>query len=536
MSGAVAVGLFPRAHKLLAFIFLFVGSLAILTNVFHPRQMDFISYWAASVLALHGKAAAAYDMPAHRAVQETIAVFDSPMPFPYPPPFLIILLPFGLLPYTVAAGSWIVTTFLAYLTAAKRLLPGSGWLVAAFPPVLVNAIIGQNGFVTATIVVAGALNMPKRPFIGGMLFGCLIVKPQLAPLLPIAFIVGREWKAFAGATFSSLGLLLLALLFFGADSYAAMPKLMPFYASIASEGLVGWHKMPSVYASLRLAGMTPEVAWTFHVLVALAATAMVCFVWFQPLEMSAKAAVLVAASTLVSPYLFIYDTVMLIVPFLWLAARRRHVRLLALLWCIPLLSLGQSWWFNKTLNLMPLVPIALLLLMYRNLVTDLAVMKAPIRVAVLTAILLVAAPLAARADCAADCTSRYYDCTRGDNDSFCLGQQGVCLNGCTLAREHHGAIAYSAHKKVHGYSFDYDSLAAAREAALRNCRHEDDGAEDCRLLVTFHDACGALALGDDGAYGSAWGLTQREASAKALGECRPHGGDSCKIKREVCSR
>jgi serine/threonine-protein kinase len=53
--------------------------------------------------------------------------------------------------------------------------------------------------------------------------------------------------------------------------------------------------------------------------------------------------------------------------------------------------------------------------------------------------------------------------------------------------------------------------------------------------VTFRNACGALALGDKGACGSAWGMSQHEAAAKALGECRPHGGDSCKIKRQVCS-
>jgi uncharacterized protein DUF4189 len=37
------------------------------------------------------------------------------------------------------------------------------------------------------------------------------------------------------------------------------------------------------------------------------------------------------------------------------------------------------------------------------------------------------------------------------------------------------------------------------------------------------------------AYGSAWGRSSREASAKALNECRPHGGASCKIYRQVCS-
>ena len=156
------------------------------------------------------------------------------------------------------------------------------------------------------------------------------------------------------------------------------------------------------------------------------------------------------------------------------------------------------------------------------------------RLAVLAGLLVMSSPPQARADCASDCQASYRSC-RGNPDS-CLSAQGVCLNRCTLggARERHGAIAYSASKEVYGYSHDYDSASAARDAAVRNCRGQR-GADDCRVLVTFHNACGALALGDRGAYGSAWAISGREASAKALTECRPHGGASCKIQREVCS-
>ena len=137
-------------------------------------------------------------------------------------------------------------------------------------------------------------------------------------------------------------------------------------------------------------------------------------------------------------------------------------------------------------------------------------MSALVRIVVVTGMLVMVSPAAARADCASDCQASYHDCLRGGNADSCLGAQGVCLNRCTLGatRERHGAIAYSSRKEVY---------------------------DDCRVLVTFHNACGALALGDRGTYGSAWGLSQREASTKAMSECRPHGGASCKIQREVCS-
>jgi serine/threonine-protein kinase len=155
--------------------------------------------------------------------------------------------------------------------------------------------------------------------------------------------------------------------------------------------------------------------------------------------------------------------------------------------------------------------------------------------AVVAALFMLSNPAAAQADCASDCQASYRSC-RGNPDS-CLSAQGVCLNRCTLggSRERHGAIAHSSRKEVYGYSHDYDSAKGASEAAVRHCRGQEGGADDCRVVVTFHNACGALALGDRGAYGSAWALSVREASAKALAECRPHGGASCKITRQVCS-
>jgi hypothetical protein len=156
-----------------------------------------------------------------------------------------------------------------------------------------------------------------------------------------------------------------------------------------------------------------------------------------------------------------------------------------------------------------------------------------IRIIVLAAIGLIAASSPSWADCASDCSSAYRSCS--GNPDTCLSQQGVCLSRCGLEAERHGAIAYSALKTVYGYSRDYGSSRAAADAAVANCRKENKGASDCKVLVTFRNACGALALGNKGAYGSAWGLSQREAANKALTECRPYGGASCKIEGQVCS-
>lgn len=342
--------------------FLFVAVLAIVTNIVGPYQMDFVSYWAASVLGLGGNPAGAYDFALHRAVEQGAVGLAGGLPFAYPPFFLLLLAPFGLLPYPLAAAGWILATFAFYVAAARRLAPGFPWLALAFPPVLVNAITGQSGFLTAGLLVGGLALLPKRPLAAGLLLGCLVVKPQLGLVLPFVLLAGRQWRAIAGAAASSAGLILAGLIVYGWGAYAAWLGNAQLFASIVADGLAGWHKMASVYASLRLAGLGGEAAWTVHALVAVAAALAACRVWRRDCPWGAKAGALAAATALASPYLYVYDTLILVVPFVWLVSLGRNRVLLVLLWCLPFLSLAQIAGFDASMNLAPLVPAALLVL------------------------------------------------------------------------------------------------------------------------------------------------------------------------------
>lgn len=352
--------------KVIGLIHIVIGTMALATNIATPFVADFVSFWAAAVLGFGDDPAAVYDVAAHKAVQGQVNAPHGLLPFFYPPPLLIILLPLGLLPYWTAAVAWTAGTFVLYVAAARRLLPGAGWLAAAMPAVVVNAIIGQIGFLTAALFVAGSLSLPKRPFVGGLLFGCLIVKPHLAILLPLAFLAAGQWRAIAGAALSASGLLALALLTFGPGMYEAWLGQAPVYASILRDGLVPWHKMASVYAALRHAGVAIEPAVGLHVVVALVAALAVWRVWRRSADPAATGAVLAAASVLVSPYLFLYDTLILVMAFAWLLTVERRRWLIAGLWCVPFLGVAQNWILSAAPNLTPVVSIAVLALAYRH--------------------------------------------------------------------------------------------------------------------------------------------------------------------------
>lgn len=360
----------PRAVRIaaiaVALAFLFVAVVAMVTNLGRPFQTDFLSYWSAAKLALAGNAAGAYDPAVHGAVERSAVALQGALPFANPPPFLLLLAPFGLIPYAAAASSWIVATAAAYGLAARRFAPGSRWLAFAFPPVLVNAINGQSGFLTAALFLGGLALLRARPFAAGLLLGCLVVKPQLALALPFVLLAGREWRAIAGAAASSLGLVLAGLAVYGWVAYSAWLGNAPLLASVLTEGRSGWDEMASVYAAVRLAGLGNAAAWALHLLVAGAAMLAACLVWWRSDSApGARAAILAAAAALASPYLYVYDALILVAPLLWLWSRGTSPAVLAALWCLPFVSLAAIAGLAVPVNPMPLVAAALIPLILR---------------------------------------------------------------------------------------------------------------------------------------------------------------------------
>jgi hypothetical protein len=355
---------FKRVGTAMAILVILVAIAEIFWNAANPTDRDFISFWGAAQLALAGDPAAAYDQARLHEVQSAVVTFvnGDGMPFPYTPAFLLLVMPFGLLPFAVSLPLWSVATFTAYFVAVRRMFPQSGWLAAAFPPVFINAAIGQNAFVTAAIFIGGMLLLQRRPFAAGLLLGCLVIKPQLGLLLPIALLAARQWRAIAGAAVSSLGVLALGALVFGAAATEAWLAQMPLYVNIGRDGLVGWHKMASVYAALRQAGSGLELAFAGHLLVAAAAALLVWRVWRSDAEAPTKAGILAAATLLASPYVFPYDAVLLVIAFFWLAQRGAPALPLAILWCLPILTITQMAFAQGPVNVTPLVPIGLLVL------------------------------------------------------------------------------------------------------------------------------------------------------------------------------
>ena len=312
---------------------------------------DFLSYWAAARMTVLGHPALVYDLALHHAAEKLAVPTVGYLPFGYPPPFLLIVLPFGMAPFPLAFAGWIAITSALYIVAARRLIDVRFSLAQA--AAAANFIIGQNGFLTAAIFIRGAALLATRPFLAGTILGLLSFKPQLAVLLPVALLAGREWRAIGGGILTALVLAVLGLLLFGMASYHGFFALLPQFSQWLSAGRWRWDELASVYALLRFFGVFPPVALAVHVAVALGAAAITAYAWATKSER--RVAILAAATLLVSPYLFTYDGLLLTIPMARLF-RQGSRREFLVVWALSLLPIvGYFGPFPNTIPIASLV-------------------------------------------------------------------------------------------------------------------------------------------------------------------------------------
>lgn len=311
---------------------------------------DYVSFWAAGKLALQGNPVAAYDLDLHRAIEMTVVDVRGVMPFPYPPTFLLIVTPFSTLPYVWAFAVWVIATVAFYGFATRRVAPAP--FNVAHPSVLMNGLIGQNAFLTTGIFTLGTSLLRTRPFAAGAILGLLVVKPQLALLLPVAVIAARAWRAVAGAMFSSLGMLLLALIAFGPSAYENFTQILPFYAEMMRQDKWSWGQFISVFAFVRWFGIEQSHAMAVQIAFAAVAIGFTWIAWTRDWE--EKIPVLAAATLLPQPYLLTYDSMLLVIPIGYWLTQRQQPYFVAITWllcALPIAFYFHLYWGPNTVPL-----------------------------------------------------------------------------------------------------------------------------------------------------------------------------------------
>src|SRR5580700_637077 len=190
------------------FLYLYCRGLWLANESGAPVYHDFTRFWVAGWQALHGEIASLHGEAAFKEVQDSAAGFGrSPYSLlSYPPTFTLILVPLAMLPYFAAFLTWEAVTLvccMAVVYLIVRRQPAISLMLAS-PFAAWNFLIGQNGFLTASLLGASLLLLERRPVLAGVFIGCLTYKPQFGILFPVALIAARQWRACVSAAVTAI--------------------------------------------------------------------------------------------------------------------------------------------------------------------------------------------------------------------------------------------------------------------------------------------------------------------------------------------
>lgn len=354
-----------------------------------PLGTDFSSFYAAGTLVLDGAPSAAFD-PARHYEQER-ATFGKNTPYyawAYPPVFLLVAAPLAALPYVPALIVWQLATLALYLAAIERLWRRTAGETAgtdrtvllaalAFPAVFVNLTHGQNGFLTAALFAAALSVLDKRPILAGLFFGLLAYKPQFGLLIPLLLAATGRWRSFAGAAAGVATLAALTTLLFGAGIWHDfLSSLQVAGTSILDHDSVGYEKMQSVFAAVRLLGGSLAAAYAAQMTATLATAVSLAVLWRSRASTECKGASLCLGALLATPYCLDYD-MMLLAPAIALLAINGRARgflpyertALAALWLVPIAARGVAGAIHVPLGLIAMA-FGFALVLHRGLSAD----------------------------------------------------------------------------------------------------------------------------------------------------------------------
>ncbi|WFU16121.1 glycosyltransferase family 87 protein [Bradyrhizobium sp. CB3481] len=291
--------------------------------IYNPEGLgiptDFINVWAAGRLVLEGVPAQAYDWDIQKQVEvaKLGQDFTGYFAWHYPPPFLLVASLLAMLPYSVGYAGWVYVSMLPYLAVMRAIVGHNlGILIAlAIPTVLMNTYAGQNGFLTAALIGGTIYLIPVRPVLAGICLGLLTYKPQYGLLFPVVLIAAGHWRVFISAAVTAVALALASAVALGFESWLAFFHWMPrFSQAFLTEGKATWWKLQSIFSLVRYFGGSEPLGWAFQWVLTASVAVVLALMWRSRVPYTLKAAALAVGTLLTTPYLFVYDMMVLAIP------------------------------------------------------------------------------------------------------------------------------------------------------------------------------------------------------------------------------
>jgi alpha-1,2-mannosyltransferase len=281
---------------------------------FNALGADWVIFLAAARAFFTGDLAHVYDqLWITQATNSQFAHWlSAPLPFPlfpYPPVFLLLVLPFAGLPVALSLLASQLAQFAALAWALRRhafLLIGT--LLA--PAAAANVLAGSNAVLVAALILGGVALLDTKPLVAGALLGVVIFKPQFFVLLPLALIAARQGRALAGMIACAVALILLSAALFGPALWLDWINLYLHPQVVAGVNGTDWgHSWDDSISTC--ASLLGAPRWLANLAQGLGALAALAAVWraFR-LGHPQRLAILLCAVLLASPHVSNYDLVL----------------------------------------------------------------------------------------------------------------------------------------------------------------------------------------------------------------------------------
>jgi hypothetical protein len=233
------------------------------------------------------------------------------------------LVPLAMLPYLAAFLSWEAVTLVCCIAVVYMIVrrqPAISLMLAS-PFAAWNFLIGQNGFLTASLLGASLLLLERRPVWAGIFIGCLTYKPQFGILLPVALIAADQWRACVSAAVTAIFLVAASAAAFGLEGWIAFPRAIFAEGGETMFASSDWgFLLQSVYGLILVLHGGAALAWLAQGVATAGAGVIVWVVWRSPARYALKAATLSTAALIATPYAFAYDLAAIAVPVAFLAS------------------------------------------------------------------------------------------------------------------------------------------------------------------------------------------------------------------------
>src|SRR5207245_3167721 len=192
---------------------------------------DFRQYFLWSRIGLHAGWNHLYDLSIQRQEWQALGGAGSIQWWPViePPAIAWLVAPLALLPFPIAFAAWMMLIVAAFILTARLVAPGTGLVRWTYPaaalaayPAMYALMLGQSVILVAASVAGSWWLLRRgREIEAGLVLLVILLKPNIALLVPVGLLVAGYRRAFLVWWSGAVVLVIATLLILGTNALTA---------------------------------------------------------------------------------------------------------------------------------------------------------------------------------------------------------------------------------------------------------------------------------------------------------------------------